>query len=82
MYYYGLKYDKVSAARRQRILEGLLRLRGQLEAELPAKTLEETFLLATWNIREFGAKRFGPRVLDSFYFIAEIISRFDVVSKG
>lgn len=66
--------------RRDRILSGLERLRAQLDAELPAKTLEQTMLLATWNVREFDSPAYGPRTADAYYFIAEIVSRFDLVA--
>jgi endonuclease/exonuclease/phosphatase family metal-dependent hydrolase len=37
--------------------------------------------LATWNLREFGAdKKYGPRLDESIQYIAEIISRFDIVA--
>lgn len=37
--------------------------------------------LATWNIREFGSdEKFGPRLPESLYYIAEILSHFDLVA--
>lgn len=36
--------------------------------------------LATWNIREFDTPKYGGRLKESLYFIAEIISRFDIVA--
>lgn len=80
MYYYGLKSEKISKSQRVRIVEGLQRLRAQLDAELPARSLESSFLIATWNLREFGGKKYGGRLTDSMYFIAEVISRFDLVA--
>ena len=59
-----------------RIAERLLALRGQLDKQIPMKTATETLLLATWNIREFG----DNRRTESLHFIAEIISRFDLVA--
>ena len=37
-------------------------------------------VLATWNLREFDSPSFGNRMDESFYYIAEIISRFDLVA--
>lgn len=74
--YYRLRREPNSA----RIMDGLERLRAQLDAEVPEKTLESTMLLATWNIREFDSPAYGPRTPDSYYFIAEILSRFDIVA--
>ena len=36
--------------------------------------------LATWNIREFDSNKFGSRLPESHYYIAEIIAHFDVVA--
>ena len=59
-----------------RIAERLLELRSQLDRQIPQKTATETLLLATWNIREFG----DNRNTESVHYIAEIISRFDLVA--
>jgi endonuclease/exonuclease/phosphatase family metal-dependent hydrolase len=66
---------------RRRAAAGLLALRRQLGKEIPPRTVEETLLLATWNIREFGRnKMFGPRLPESLHYIAEIINHFDLVA--
>lgn len=36
--------------------------------------------LATWNIREFDSGKFGKRLDESFYYIAEILSNFDLIA--
>jgi endonuclease/exonuclease/phosphatase family metal-dependent hydrolase len=61
---------------RLRTVEKLLLLRGQLDRQIPQKTASCTLLLATWNIREFGDNRRA----ESLHYIAEIISRFDLVA--
>jgi len=63
-------------ATRKRTTEKLLQLRRQLDRDIPAKTATETLLLATWNIREFG----DNRTAESLHYLAEIISRFDLVA--
>jgi hypothetical protein len=40
----------------------------------------ETLLLATWNIREFDSDAYGKRGYEPLYYIAEIISHFDLVA--
>lgn len=75
---------------RKRTVEGIQRLRTQKKKEVPARTLKDTLLLATWNIRDFGNEdkrarddgtgRPGPRLAESYYYIAEIISAFDIVA--
>ena len=49
-------------------------------APVPARTLSETLLLATWNIREFDSSKYGSRMRESMFYIAEIISHFDLVA--
>jgi len=75
-YYKPLKEidDKVL---QKRIIDKILLLRKNLEEQIPQKSVSETLLLATWNIREFGM---GNRIPESFHYIAEIISRFDIVA--
>ena len=36
--------------------------------------------IATWNLREFGKSNFGGRDFEPLYYIAEIISHFDVIA--
>jgi endonuclease/exonuclease/phosphatase family metal-dependent hydrolase len=64
----------------RRTAEGLLRLREKLARELPARTISDTLMLATWNIREFDSNKFGARTPESIAYIAEIISHFDLVA--
>lgn len=61
---------------RKRVVDKLIALRTQLNEEIPEKTASNTLLLATWNIREFG----DNRKMESLFYIAEIISRFDLVA--
>jgi len=63
---------------RSRTVGALTALRKGLK-ELPPKE-PGNFLLATWNIREFGGAKFGGRIPDALYCIAECISRFDLVA--
>ena len=71
--------DDVAKAR---VLNRLLALRGQLRAEVGAYKTADSLLLATWNIRDFDSNKFGhgPRLPESFHYIAEIISWFDLVA--
>jgi len=65
------------------VADHLLALRGSLDRNIPAKDLDETLLLATWNIRDFDKKNrkgFGKRSKESLFYIAEILSRFDFVA--
>lgn len=78
--YFSLKYLKKED--RTRTIEGLLRLRKQLAKELPARSVRDSLLLATWNIRDFGSSKLNPspRLKESLFYIAEIIQSFDIVA--
>lgn len=79
MYYAGLK--RIEDVRvRQRTIEGLQRLRPALAAAIPARTANDTLLLATWNIREFDSGKYGFRDEEPYFYIAEILSRFDLIA--
>jgi exonuclease III len=79
-YYKPLKH--LSEDIRKRTVSNLLDLRKQLDEELPRKKILESLILGTWNIRNFDDNRFGygPRLEESFYYLAEIIARFDVIA--
>lgn len=62
---------------RLRAAESLLKLRKQLHTEIPAKTINDTLLLATWNLRNLTSRN---RIKESYFYIAEIISAFDIVA--
>lgn len=63
----------------KRTIERLLQLRTALKV-IPERTQKETLILASWNIREFDSPTYGKRMTESIYYIAEIISRFDLVA--
>ncbi len=71
----SMKFDKA------RVADRLLALREQIQrSNVPKRTLDETLLLATWNIREFDSSSHGERMDESFFYIAEIVSHFDIVA--
>ena len=61
---------------RLRTVNNLLKLRKHLDDVIPQKTATETLLLATWNIRAFS----DNRRKESLHYIAEIVSRFDLIA--
>lgn len=88
--YSGLKRD-FKGADLVRVAANLQRLIVQLDRDVPSKDSEHNLLLATWNIRDFdkgkdgsdpAKSRFGngPRLRETHYYIAEILSRFDFVA--
>lgn len=82
-FYHYLKTRIKEAAERKRAVNNLIALRAQLDESVPAKDAEENLLLATWNIRDFGKlnrRGQGPRLPETWFYIAEVISRFDFVA--
>src|SRR5688500_10440927 len=64
---------------RNYVIDKLMKLKDGLKS-VPKKTVDDNFLLATWNIREFDKSSFGDRLPETYYYIAEIISSFDLVA--
>lgn len=86
--YWKLRYafrrypaDKRKALRDQTI-DGLKLLKAQITAAMPIRTAGQTLLLGTWNIRNFDDNRFGngPRLDESFFYLAEVVSAFDIIA--
>ena len=50
------------------------------ERSVPGKNTTDTLLLATWNIKEFDGGDTDKRTDESYWYIAEIISHFDLVA--
>jgi endonuclease/exonuclease/phosphatase family metal-dependent hydrolase len=50
------------------------------DRSVPAKNTTDTLLLATWNIKEFDGGDADKRTDESYWYIAEIISHFDLVA--
>jgi len=78
-YYGGIKRIP-DATTRGRVVASLKRLRAGLKSQVPAKSSNQTLLLATWNIREFDSGKFGYRGAEPYFYIAEILSHFDLVA--
>lgn len=79
MFYTGIKAIEPREVR-ERTVAGLQRLRAALAEQVPRKTATSTLLLATWNIREFDSGKYGWRSRETYYYIAEILSRFDLIA--
>lgn len=70
--------DKAAA---RRCAQRLIAMREAL-TPLRRRKRDSSMLLATWNIRDFDSNKFGfgPRLPETFYYIAEIIACFDLVA--
>lgn len=83
MEYWLLKHRIARSAERRRCRDNLLKLREQLDREVPPKNAESDLLLATWNIRDLAKnnrKGWGERFPESHFYIAEVLSRFDFIA--
>jgi len=60
-----------------RVAANMIRLRAYLDGEVPAKSMFESLLIATWNIKWLGHY---DRLDESLWYIAEILSRFDLIA--
>ncbi len=67
---------------RKRTVSGIQSLRTLIRKKMPRPTLHDTLILGTWNIRNFDDNRFGdgPRLEESFYYLTEVISAFDIIA--
>ena len=79
--YSGLRFWKDATAR-ERAIDRLLALRAGLATEVSSNNKQESFHLATWNIRDLGSPKLNPspRFPESLLYIAEVISAFDLVA--
>jgi len=60
------------------IAKGLKTLNERIaKSNIPSSKLDETFNVATWNVRDFGKKR---RTEAAIHYIAETLGQFDLVS--
>ncbi len=80
---YWLLKKWISDEERGRVVGNLVELKAQLDGEVPAKDADSDLLLATWNIRDLGKvnrRGFGERQPETYFYIAETLSRFDFVA--
>lgn len=69
------KFNKRTKAR---TIDGLLALKAGLDADIPPLRAPSNLRIASWNIKEFGHTT--QRLPEAYFYIAEIIARFDLVS--
>jgi endonuclease/exonuclease/phosphatase family metal-dependent hydrolase len=81
VHYSGLRSWKDSKGR-DRTIDRLLALRAGISKDVTPRNKQDSFHLATWNIRDFGGARLNPspRTPECLLYIAEIISAFDLVA--
>ncbi len=55
---------KMNEAGRLRTIDNLLKLRCQLDSEIPPKTVTDTLLFATWNLHCFPPFYWGKFIIN------------------
>ncbi|MCB9035483.1 MAG: caspase family protein [Lewinellaceae bacterium] len=55
-------------------------LRKAAGTTISDKSNPSRLLVATWNIRDFDSSAYGYRTEESFHYIAEILSHFDIIA--
>jgi endonuclease/exonuclease/phosphatase family metal-dependent hydrolase len=75
---YELIFPDMSPESKKRAIENLIGLRAGLRQELSTKQADQNLLVASWNLKEFGHTT--QRLEETYFYIAEIISCFDLVA--
>jgi len=68
------------AGRLKAIREMLQNFSGRPAGGIPPKNASASLLLATWNLQAFDGGESNNRTDESFWYIAEIISHFDLIA--
>ncbi len=76
--HYSLVFPNMTNGDKVRTITNLIRLKGGLEQRVPSRKSDESLLVASWNIKEFGHTT--QRLNEAYFYIAEIIARFDLVA--
>jgi len=75
---YSLIFPFMTNIEKKRCIEKILILRRGLDDMIPAKKTDRNLILGSWNIKEFGHTK--QRLPESFFYIAEIINRYDLIA--
>ena len=75
---FALVFPDMKASEKTDTIEDLLRLRQYLDFNVSPKYADKNLLIASWNIKEFG--KLSKRLPASYFFIAEILNRFDLIA--
>ena len=75
---YSVTFQNFPDPHKIRTIDNLIDIRKKLEKISNRKKTNKNILLASWNIKQFGFLK--DRTPDSYFYIAEIISSFDLVA--
>ncbi len=76
----GFGADTARVADRLAALRTAMQNHPTPDRSIPDKNTTNTLLLATWNIKDFDGGDADKRTDESYWYIAEIISHFDLVA--
>lgn len=77
----GLGPEKTRIAERLQAIRGVLANHpGGIKQSVPAKNATASLLLATWNLKEFNGGAGDKRTAESYWYIAETVSHFDLIA--
>ncbi len=75
---YELIFPDMMLAEKRRTIEKLLLLKQDLNNTIAPRQTDNNLIVASWNIKEFGHTT--QRIAESYFYIAEILSHFDLVA--
>lgn len=75
---YSLVFPDFSTSEKIRTIDNLLKLREYISKNIQVKKNDKNLILSSWNIKQFGFLK--QRLPESYFYIAEIISSFDLVA--
>ncbi len=75
---YARVFPDMTDAERIRCIDGLLRLKPALAAQVPARRTEANLIVASWNLKEFGHTT--QRLPEAYFYIAETLAAFDLIA--
>lgn len=74
---YALLFPEMTNEEKSRTISNILKLQKSL-ANIPKKIADENLLICSWNLKDFG--EYKNRVPESYFYLAEIMNKFDIIS--
>lgn len=75
---YARVFPALSEVQRRRAIEGLMRLKPAIAAQIPQRRSEANLIMASWNLKEFGHTT--QRLPEAYFYIAEILGACDLIA--
>lgn len=75
---YSLVFPSFTKVEKIRTIDNLLLLREYIAKNIQARKTDKNIILSSWNLKEFGHLK--NRLPESYFYIAEIISNFDLIA--